>query len=175
MLATHSAVILICQLYFGFHCGGPIKEVLRWGGIQPRVEEHKQHSAWTELLNSWGTLGWNAPLSLSALIIVWISVCNTALPPKPTAGEHTHRHLTTAFHGGPWSNLYRPPPHSLSPFSSFFYSKQKIVPNSLLLEGGNLWLMAERRKPQIWKSCCGKVVFYECAPSAWTASEKILN
>lgn len=37
-----------------------------------------------------------------------------------------------------------------SPFSfPFFYSKQKIVPNSLLLEGGNLRLLAECHKPQI--------------------------
>lgn len=103
-----------------------------------------------------------------------MSVCSTALPPKPTAGEHA-RHLTAACLGGLWCKLYFSLVFLFPVSFFFFYSKHKIVPNSLLLEGGNLRLLAEHCKPQIWKSCCGEVVFYGRAPRVSTAGETKSN
>lgn len=118
------------------------------------------------------SLSWNITPCFSELITMSISKCmKCQMPPchpNRRQGEHA-LHFCAACLGGLCCKLY----FTLAFLFPIFYSKQKIVPNSLLLEGGNLWLLAECHKPQIWKSCCGEAVFYSRAGHVLAAREPI--
>lgn len=94
------------------------------------------------------SLSRNITPCFSELITVSISKCmKCQMPPchpNRRQGEHA-LHFCAVCLGGLWCKLY----FTLAFLFPIFYSKQKIVPNSLLLEGGNLWLLAERHKPKI--------------------------
>lgn len=107
------------------------------------------------------SLSWNITPCFSELITMSISKCmKCQMPPcHPNCRQGEHAlHFCNACLGGLWCKLYFT--HAF--LFPIFYSKQKIVPNSLLLEGGNLWLLAVSQAPNLKKLLWGSCFLQPC-------------